>query len=93
MNNFIQITPSKGGVKLESKVNCELFNEDWFLSPKGDMYESHGRYEIGAYSLKDDDWILHLMDKTWFDANTFIPAYFAACQKAGIKLVEIRTSY
>lgn len=71
----------------------EQFNEDWQLSPKGDMCFHNGRYDIEAERLKEDDWIIHLMEKAWFDANTFIPAYFEACRRAGVKKVEILTTY
>ena len=87
------ITPFKNGDKIESYNGWELFNEDWFISPNGDMYASYGRYDITADRLMEDDWIIHLMEKAWFDANTFLPAYFQACYRAKIKAVKILTHY
>lgn len=71
----------------------EQFNEDWALSPEGDMSFHNDRYYISHDRLKEDDWILHLMGKGWFDANTFLPAYFEACRRNGIKVVKIRIQY
>ena len=71
----------------------EKYNEDWCLTADGDMYNVRTDYEIGSDRLNEDDWILHLMQKRWFDANTFIPAYFEACRRKGIPVVMIRTYY
>ena len=71
----------------------EQFNEDWQLSERGDMCFHNSRYYIDADRLKESDWIIHLMGKVWFDANTFLPAYFEACRRAGIKKVTITTIY
>lgn len=88
-----KITPCKNGEKEEFHKGWDLFNNDWFLSPKGDMYSPFGRYEIVASRLKEDDWCLHLSDKTWYDENTFLPAYLEACRRAGIREVKIITYY
>ena len=54
----------------------------------------HNYYLIYAERLAEPFWILHLLSsKKWFDANTFIPAYFEACRRAGIKKVTILTYY
>lgn len=50
-------------------------------------------YEIGPDQLTQDDWILHLMEKTWIDLNTFIPAYLKALCNAKIGRVTILTDY
>lgn len=71
----------------------DVYNEDWFLSPKGDMCNRCSGYYIEADKLRKDDWILHCMERRWFDANTFIPAYWEACRRAGIKKVTMRIEY
>lgn len=68
------------------------FNKDWWLSPTGDMVHVCG-YSIYDYQLAEDDWLLHLMEKGWFDANTFLLAYFEACHRANIKMIKIKTQY
>ena len=71
----------------------DTYNDDWHISPNGDMLSSRSGYEIGNDVLDKDNWILQCADKRWFDANTFIPAYFEACRRKGFKLVSIRVSY
>lgn len=71
----------------------EDFNVDWFLSPKGNMLYVWFDYEILYSQLEDQNTILHLMEKDWFDANTFIPAYFEACRRKGIQQLKIKTIF
>lgn len=71
----------------------EVYNSDWLLTPKGDMKSRLSGYEIGCDVLCRDDWMLHLMEKRWFDANTFIPAYFDACKRARQKVVRMRVGW
>lgn len=55
------------------------------ITPGGSMIFQNF-YRIDSELLEESNWILHLMlTKNWFDANTFIPAYFEACKGAGIK--------
>lgn len=70
----------------------EVFNEDWAINADGDLI-GWGYYLIDCNRLKEDDWLLHLMSKALFDANTFIPAYMAACRRAGVKEVTMKMSY
>lgn len=93
------IVDMKGGdaayidfVRQEDGVEIERYNRDWLLSRQGDMY-CNNDYDIPASRLTEDDWLLHLMEKGWFDANTFIPAYFEALRRANIKIVTIRVEY
>ena len=71
----------------------EEWNEDWAIAEDGSMiFQNH--YRIDSERLDESDWILHLMTtKNWFDANTFIPAYFEACRRARKKNVTIQTYY
>lgn len=64
--------------------NLSRYNKDWWLSPIGDMVNVVG-YIIADYQLRDKSLFKHLYNKTWFDANTFIPAYMEACRRSGIK--------
>ncbi len=94
MNNVINhLTKFSFGKRHQCPEGYEEYNEDWCLTPDGDMYNVLSDYEIGSNMLYKDDWILHLSEKRWFDANTFIPAYFEACRRKGISLVMIRTHY
>jgi len=67
----------------------EEFNTDWFLSPSGDMICRRGGYQIAHDILPVTNWPEHLMEKRWFDGNTFLPAYFEACRRAGITTIRI----
>lgn len=71
------------------KEDWHKFNEDWWIDVRGDMYQVREEYDIVADRLDEGDWIRHLMTKAWFDANTFLPAYFEACKRAGISKVTI----
>lgn len=69
-----------------------LFEKDWLVKEDGTMYHK-GResYEISSCDLKDSDWISHMMGKGWCDLNTFIPAYFYALSKIGVKYLSVKT--
>lgn len=82
-----------GRMRHSCPAGYEEYNEDWFLSSEGDMYNAWSLYEIDSDTLTDDDWLLHCMGKRWFDANTFLPAYFEACRRKGLKVVQMRISY
>jgi len=84
------MAPTKELTNVES---WERFNDDWWLSDTGDMWNDQGHYGIYDNRLNEGDWMLHLMGKVWFDANTFLPAYFEACNRAGIKEVTITIRY
>lgn len=71
----------------------DSYNDDWHISPNGDLMSSKSGYEIGSDVLEHDDWILNLSEKRWFDANTFIPAYYEACRRKGVKIVQMRIDY
>lgn len=88
---FIAIHRNRG-IQYFGCEKLQPFNKDWWVSPKGDMVNICG-YPIFDYQLREDDWFLHLMEKPWFNANTFLPAYFEACHKANIKEIKIRTQY
>lgn len=61
------------------------WQEVWNVSKGGDLCNKENGYLITSEQLAKKNWFLHLADKVWFDANTFIPAYFEACRRAGIK--------
>lgn len=69
------------------------FNEDWIIGMDGHLVSTRSGYDIVADELGKGHWFVHLMEKRWFDANTFLPAYFEACRRAGIKSVTIQTGY
>lgn len=67
--------------------------KDWEISPKGDLYHPKRDYPIEAERLNEKNWIIHMMGKGWIDLNSFIPAYFEACRRAGFDTIEIITNY
>jgi hypothetical protein len=68
------------------------YNSDWFISDKGDLYNNED-YCIPRDRLAEPDWFLHLMEKGWFNANTFLPAYFEACRRNHITKLTVLTDY
>lgn len=68
------------------------YNSDWFMDNYGSLLHVSG-YLIPHVRVDEDDWLLHLMGKVWFDANTFIPAYLTALKRHGVNTVNIRTAY
>ena len=67
--------------------------KDWTISPEGDLHHDKMNYDIFSNQLKEKNWILHMMGKGWVDLNSFIPAYFEACQRCGIKQLDIIVNY
>lgn len=64
----------------------------WKVNKRGDMLYD-GFYDISHDQLKEEDWILHLSEKSWIDWNDFIPAYFQALTNADIKFITIQIKY
>ena len=84
----------------ESKFDLSKYNatpyekqKDWIVSKSGDLEHIERGYFIRADRLTEEDWLLHLTEKAWFDANTFLPAFFEACKRAGKQRVTIKTYY
>lgn len=70
------------------------WEEDWTVEQDGTMiHNGTPYYYIEPYSLTEEDWVLHMMEKNWVDLNTFFPAYFHACRLAGRNVVNVMTSY
>jgi hypothetical protein len=67
--------------------------KDWIVYEDGSMLHTERDYTIDAEDLKDKDWILHLLGKSWIDLNTFIPAYFHALSVIGTREITITTSH
>lgn len=88
------ITPRKQKTSRRQRPRgYEVFNEDWYLSTKGDMINAWNGYPILHQQLSQKNLVLHLMDKVWFDANTFLPVFFEACRRKGMDTVELLVSY
>ena len=66
--------------------------EHWCFVEGGSIYYPPSDYLIPVIDL-DEDWILHLCSKGWFDLNDFIPIYFEALKRAGHKTIQIKTQY
>lgn len=67
--------------------------QDWEISENGDLTHKKRGYLIEAWQLKENDWLLHMMEKGWVNLNTFVPAYLEACRRAGINKISIMTHY
>lgn len=89
------ITPEKRQWRAQPIDGCkpfEHFNEDWAVNEDGDL-RGWGYYLISCDRLLEEDWLIHLIGKKQFDANTFIPAYIEACFRAGIQKVTMKMFY
>ena len=93
MNETINASEKYQYRKFPCPEGFTTFNEDWFISEDGSIRASRAEYTIFSGELANDHWLLHLMSKRWFDANTFIPAYFEACRRRGLKVVPMRIEY
>lgn len=83
-------------VKTVNALPCEEVDvvPDWTIEEDGALVNKRMGYEISPDQLRDqDDWILHLMEKPWVNLNSFIPAYFLALRRLGIKDAVVLTSY
>ena len=74
-------------------LGYQPFNEDWYISARGDMRSSRTDYDIDCDSLELVDWMSHLIGKRWFDASTFRPAYIEACRIKRMQSVEVNIYY
>lgn len=66
----------------------------WRVDKYGDLvyYDEHGneKYWIQKHRLTEEDWISHMGQKGWVMLSEFIPAYFKACEMAGIKELTVK---
>lgn len=67
--------------------------KDWTISTEGELHHGKMNYTIEASRLNEKNWILHMMEKSWVNLNTFMPAYFEACRRAGIQELPILIHY
>ena len=82
----------KWGYDPELSCKSVLRKGKWSVDIKGNIcFDNY--YEIDCGRLTEDNWIIHLMMKDWFDFNQFMPIYFQALYNAGIKNVSIKTAY
>ena len=65
---------------VELTGSYEVFNSDWLTDDEGYMMHRKTGWEIMAKGDLGnlEEKIRYLMHKTWFDANTLLPAYFHA---------------
>lgn len=85
MNNPAAYEFPDGSEKKEVKIG------KWFISLEGEM--THEFYTIYPEMLTQDDLILHISGKTWFESADFFPAYFQALVNAGIQEVKFKSFY
>lgn len=67
---------------------CET-EQDWQITPEGDLYHKEMDYLIEKERLTEMNWIKHMAGKTWVNMNSFIPAYFKTLEEAGYKNLPI----
>ena len=79
----------------QDKIKQESQFGLWSVYSNGDMSYDNGKYNIYAYKIKKEDWIIHLIDKKldWLNWNEFLPAYFQALKNIGIKYTQERVFY
>lgn len=70
-----------------------VINEDWIVTKVGDILSTKRGYGIYDNQLKKDDWLKHMAGKCWVNFNTFLPAYFEALRRKGLKTIKIRIDY
>lgn len=70
------------------KISAEPVEKfgDWEIMPDGEIRNHRRRLTIHPERLKESDWWLNLRSRAWMASewNDFIPAWFYACQTAGI---------
>ena len=59
---------------------------DWQVMPDGEIINFRRRLRIYPDRLTESDWWLNLRTREWMNSEWthFIPAWFLACQTAGI---------
>lgn len=65
----------------------------WKVSNKGTLTckrDNGFTYDIHFDRLTENNWIQHMREKIWVDMNDFIPAYFEALRRRGIKELTIK---
>lgn len=73
----------------ENPYKASLNIGKWNVNECGDIcFDNY--YHIKKDQLQQFDWIIHLMNKNWFDFNEFMPIYMQAHFNAGIKEIKIK---
>ncbi|MBA4849472.1 hypothetical protein H1R81_03670 [Emticicia sp. BO119] len=65
----------------------------WQVFPGGDMENEALGYEITADRLIESDWWVSFLTEPKFDWNTFIHAYFFACQEAKVEMINLKMNF
>jgi len=68
----------------EVKSGVDSIYGDWVVSKAGDIVNIERRYPIYSSQVRDDRWLLHLRDKTWFERTSFLAAFHRACEILGV---------
>lgn len=66
-------------------------SNEWTVLDDGSMINKKRSYYIEACTLASGNWLDHMMQKTWVDMNTFVPAFLEACSRARVE--EVRVKY
>ena len=63
---------------------------DWEVMPNGEIRNFRRGLVLHPDRLTESDWWLNLSTRAWMASewNHFIPAWFAACQNAGITQIK-----
>ena len=94
-NDMTKETYKKFLVDLSAEIDkTEEFLKDWEVERDGTMVSKvMPYYVISSDTLTEEDWIAHMLSKELVDMNTFIPAYFYALKKRGIRELRITVDY
>lgn len=91
LEGFCSVTNSYGE---EYSIVAEC--SGWDVDVEGNITNRKWSYEISHERLREDDWILHLSEKKWFDYNAYLAfkcAYRVACGIAGVSPVKQTAFY
>lgn len=65
----------------------------WEVSTNGNLKHSDPDYLIESARIKEKDWLLHMMEKSWIDLNTFVPAFLQASKNIGLNYISQKIHY
>ena len=68
-------------------------NDQWYINPNGSLKSHNPDFVLYRKDLANSDWLRYLQTLDWVDFNKFIPAYFEALKRAGIKKINVLICY
>ena len=84
--------------KIDFKKVCTRCGS-WVIERDGSMLHvnpsrpGYYDYYIEGDRLNEGNWVTHMIEKRWVNAQEFIRAFFTACQKRGLERVTLNANY